>query len=263
MNLLFLGDIVGRPGREAVRARLADLVRRYQADFTIANAENAAGGMGLTAAVGEELLQAGIDVLTNGNHVWRQKDAIGFLESEPRAVRPANYPAGTPGRGAAVLLTPRSGAVGVVNVLGRTFMEALDCPFRAVDREIEALRGKTRVIVADVHAEATSEKVAMGWYLDGRVSAVIGTHTHVQTADERVLPKGTAYITDVGMTGPRDSVLGVKVERIVERFLTGMPSRFELASGPVLVNAVIVKINTETGTAESIERVIEFVEPQQ
>lgn len=261
MNLLFIGDIVGRPGRDAVRACLAELVRRYQVDFTIANAENAAGGMGITSAVGEELLQAGIDVLTNGNHVWRQKDALTFLEAEPRALRPANYPPGAPGRGAEVFMTAHSGPVGVLNLVGRTFMEPLDCPFRAADREIEALRGKTRLIIADIHAEATSEKVAMGWYLDGRVSAVIGTHTHVQTGDERVLPKGTAYITDVGMTGPRDSILGVKAEPVVRRFLTGLPSRFELASGPLLLNAVVVRIDAETGAANSIERVVESAQP--
>jgi len=262
LNLLFVGDIVGRPGRNGVRACLAGLVSRYGIDFTIANAENAAGGMGITTAVGEDLFAAGVDVLTTGNHVWRQRDAVSYVETEPRVLRPANYPPAAPGRGSEVFLTAHSGPVGVLNLLGRTFMEPLDCPFRAADREIESLRGKTRVIVADVHAEATSEKLALGWYLDGRVSAVIGTHTHVQTADERVLPQGTAYITDVGMTGPRDSILGVRAEPIIERFVSGMPTRFEVAPGPVLLNAVVVSIDTETGTANSIERVIESIEPE-
>ena len=255
MNLLFIGDVVGRPGREAVKARLADLVRRHEVDFVIANGENTAGGMGITAQVSEELFQAGVDALTTGNHVWRQRTAIPFIDADHRVLRPANYPPGTPGRGGEVFVTPHSGAIGIVNVQGRTFMEPLDCPFRAADREIERIRGRTNVIILDVHAEATSEKLAMGWYLDGRVSAVIGTHTHVQTADERILPKGTAYITDAGMAGPRDSVLGVKSELIIQRFLTGMPAKFELADAPLMLNGVLVSIDTETGRARSIERV--------
>lgn len=261
MNLLFIGDIVGRPGRAALQARLGDLCQRYEVDFTIANGENAAGGMGLTQAVSEELLGAGIDVLTTGNHVWRRRGFADFLASETHVLRPANYPAGVPGLGANIYLTDHSGPVGVLNLLGRTFMAPLDCPFRAADREIEALRGKTKLLVVDMHAEATSEKVAMGWYLDGRVSAVLGTHTHIQTADERILSKGTAYITDVGMTGPRESILGVKPEPIIERFLTGMPTRFEVeTAGPVILNAIVATIDPETGTARSIERVFESVE---
>jgi len=255
LNLLFIGDVVGRPGREAVKASLADLVRQHQVDFTIANGENAAGGMGITSSVADELFQAGVDVLTTGNHVWRQRDAVAFIESDHRVLRPANYPPGTPGRGGEVFVTAHSGSIGVVNVQGRTFMHPVDCPFRAADSEIDHIRGRTNVIILDVHAEATSEKLAMGWYLDGRVSAVIGTHTHVQTADERVLPKGTAYITDVGMAGPRDSILGVKVEPVIRRFLTGMPAKFELETGALMLNGVVVEISTETGTALSIERV--------
>jgi len=258
LNLLFIGDIVGRPGREAVRACLPGLVQEYRVDLTIANAENAAGGLGLTRVTAEELLSAGIDVLTTGNHVWKHRDFAEFAEVEPRIVRPANYPPGTPGRPSCVYETDHSGPVGVLNLVGRTFMEPLDCPFRAADREIEALRGKTRVIVVDMHAEATSEKLAMRWYLDGRVSAVFGTHTHVQTADEMTSPKGTAYITDVGMTGPRDSILGVRPEPVVRRFLTGMPTRFELAKGPVTLNAVVADIDAETGRARSVRRVIQF-----
>jgi metallophosphoesterase (TIGR00282 family) len=255
LNLLFIGDVVGRPGCEAVKACLADLVRRHQADFVIANGENTAGGMGITAQASEELFHAGVDVLTTGNHVWRQRDAIAFIDAEHRVLRPANYPPGTPGRGGEVFATSHSGTVGVVNVQGRTFMDPIDCPFRAADREIERIRGRTNVIILDVHAEATSEKLAMGWYLDGRVSAVIGTHTHVQTADERILPKGTGYITDVGMAGPRDSILGVRSELIIQRFLTGMPAKFELAGSPLMLNGVLVNIDTETGRARSIERV--------
>jgi hypothetical protein len=262
LKLLFIGDIVGRPGRDAVKGCLADLVKRHQIDFVIANGENAAGGMGITSTVAEELFQAGVDVLTTGNHVWRQKEALTYLEAEPRVLRPANYPRGAPGRGGEVFVTSHTGAIGVVNVQGRTFMEPIDCPFRAADMEIERLRGRANVILVDVHAEATSEKLAMGWYLDGRVSAVIGTHTHVQTADERILPKGTAYITDVGMTGPRDSILGVKAETIIQRFLTGMPARFELAEGTLLLGGAIVDIDTETGTANSIARVVQSVPAQ-
>ena len=262
MNLLFIGDIVGRPGRAAVRARLGDLIERHEVDFTIANAENTAGGLGATPRVAEELLEAGIDVLTTGNHVWRHREFVEFAENERRVLRPANFPPGTPGRGAEVYVTRDSGPLGVMNLMGRVFMEPLDCPFRAADREIEALHGKTNVIVVDMHAEATSEKIAMGWYLDGRVSAVFGTHTHVQTADERMLEKGTAYISDVGMAGPRDSIIGMKREAVLERFVSGMPARFEVASGPVILNAVVTSIDVETGRAQSIVRVTEFVEAE-
>ena len=249
MNLLFIGDIVGRPGRAAVRARLGDLIERHEVDFTIANAENTAGGLGATPRVAED-------------HVWRHREFVEFAENERRVLRPANFPPGTPGRGAEVYVTRDSGPLGVMNLMGRVFMEPLDCPFRAADREIEALHGKTNVIVVDMHAEATSEKIAMGWYLDGRVSAVFGTHTHVQTADERMLEKGTAYISDVGMAGPRDSIIGMKREAVLERFVSGMPARFEVASGPVILNAVVTSIDVETGRAQSIVRVTEFVEAE-
>jgi metallophosphoesterase (TIGR00282 family) len=263
LNILFVGDIVGRPGRSAVRLRLGTLVQQYKVDLTIANAENAAGGLGLTKAVAQELLQSGIDVLTNGNHVWRHREIQEHVTTEPRILRPANYPAGAPGNSWGLYETAHKGPVGVTNLIGRTFMEPLDCPFQAADREIQALRGKTNVIVVDMHAEATSEKIALGWYLDGRVSVLVGTHTHVQTADERILPKGTAYITDVGMTGPRDSVLGVKPEPVISRFRTGMPTKFELATGPVTLNAIVASIDPETGTACSVERVMESVEAQE
>jgi hypothetical protein len=260
MRLLFIGDVVGRPGRAAVRQRLAELVESEGITFVIANGENAAGGMGITAGVAQELLGLGVDVLTTGNHIWRHKEALTFLAQQPRVLRPANYPPRAPGFGSGVFAARDSELVGVINLVGRTFMEPVDCPFRAADREIEALRGTTRTIVVDVHAEATSEKVAMGWYLDGRVSAVIGTHTHVQTADERVLPKGSACIADVGMTGPRDSILGVQAGAVIARFLSGLPHRFELAPGPVLLNAVLVDTDPERGGARSIRRVVELVE---
>lgn len=262
MNLLFVGDVVGRPGRRAVRARLGEIVSQYQVDFTVANAENAAGGLGLTASTADELLECGVDVLTTGNHVWRHRELAEFVEAEHRVLRPANFPPGTPGRGSDVFVTAHSGAVGVLCLVGRVFMEPLDCPFRVADREIQELRGRTNVIVVDVHAEATSEKVALGRYLDGRASAVIGTHTHIQTADETTLAGGTAYITDVGMTGPAESILGVSPEPVIDHFLTGMPNRFEVAKGPVTLNAVVVNIDAETGTARSITRVIESVEPE-
>jgi hypothetical protein len=260
LRLLFIGDVVGKPGREALRARLPGLVRQHAVDFTIANGENAAGGLGITPAVADELLSAGVNCLTTGNHVWKHREFAGYAATQPRVLRPANYPPGAPGRGAEVYTTPHSGAVGVLSVVGRVFMEPLDCPFRAADREIEGLRGRTRVLVADIHAEATSEKVALGWYVDGRVSAVIGTHTHVQTADERILPKGTAYITDAGMTGPRDSVIGIRRDPVIQRFLSGMPTRFEVATGPVALSGVVVSVDDETGRARSIERFVEVVE---
>jgi hypothetical protein len=245
-----------------VRALLKALVARYQADFTIANGENLAGGLGITRETAGELLEAGVQAITTGNHVWRQKSAEQLVEEEPRVLRPANFPSACPGRGAAVFSTARGAPIAVLNVAGRVFMEPLDCPFGATDREIGPLQERAKVVLVDMHAEATSEKVAMGWYLDGKVSAVLGTHTHVQTSDERVLPQGTAYITDVGMTGPRDSVLGVLAKPVLERFRTGMPRRFEVASGPVVLNAVVVDISEETGTARSIQRVIEVHEPE-
>ena len=258
VNVLFIGDVVGRPGREAVVRLLPDLRLQHHIAFTIANAENAAGGMGVTPQTAAHLLDAGIDLLTTGNHVWRRREALALLDQEPRLLRPANYPPAAPGRGAAVFASADNEPIAVLNLLGRTFMAPMDCPFAAADREIEALRGKTSVIVVDMHAEATSEKLAMGWHLDGRVSAVIGTHTHVQTADERILPQGTAYITDVGMTGPRDSILGVKPDPVISRFLTGLPGRFEVAGGPVLLNAVVLNIDSETGRANSIARVLQL-----
>ena len=254
MRLLFIGDIVGKPGRELVRRGLAALVDTHRVDLVIANAENSAAGFGITREIGDQLLDWGVDVMTSGNHIWDKKEAINYIGAEPRLLRPANFPAGVPGNGSYLVRTHDGRSVGVINIMGRVFMHAIDDPFAVVQREIEALRSRARVIFVDFHAEATSEKIAMGWFLDGKVTAVVGTHTHVQTADERILPKGTAYLTDVGMTGPHDSVIGVEVEAVVGRFLNGMPARFETASGNPRLNAVLVEAADDTGRATDIER---------
>jgi 2',3'-cyclic-nucleotide 2'-phosphodiesterase len=254
MNLLFIGDIFGRPGRDLVRAGLDGLTRRYDIDLVVANVENAAGGAGITREVGDGLLADGIDVMTSGNHIWDKKETLAYIGAEPRLIRPANYPAGAPGRGSYVARTAGGRPVGVVNLMGRVFMLPLDNPFFVVERELESVRTQARVVIVDFHAEATSEKIAMGWHLDGKVTAVVGTHTHVQTADARLLPKGTAYITDVGMTGPLDSIIGSEIAPALGRFLTGMPSRFEPASGNPRLHAVVVRADDETGLAVGIER---------
>ncbi len=258
MRLLFIGDIVGRPGRRALKENLHNLQRELDIDFVVANGENAAGGNGITREVARELLAGGIDVITMGNHVWDHKEIFDLIEQERRILRPANYPPGVPGEGFNVYEAGRKGRVAVLNLAGRVFMPELDCPFRRADQLLAELGGLTRVVLVDFHAEATSEKMAMGWYLAGRVSAVCGTHTHVQTADERILPGGTAYITDVGMTGPRDSVIGVKKELVLSKFLTQLPRRFEVASGPYQFNAVVIDIDDETGEAREIRRIQNF-----
>jgi metallophosphoesterase (TIGR00282 family) len=231
MRILFIGDIVGRPGRDLVRQSLGTLVERHQIGSVVANVENAAAGFGITREIGDQLLDWGVDVMTSGNHIWDRKEAISYIGAEARLLRPANFPAGVPGRGSYLTRTADGRSLGVINVMGRVFMLNIDDPFAVVLREIEAMRERTRVVLVDFHAEATSEKVAMGWHLDGKVAAVIGTHTHVQTADDRILPKGTAYLTDVGMTGPHDSIIGVEIEAALGRFLNGMPVRFETATG--------------------------------
>jgi 2',3'-cyclic-nucleotide 2'-phosphodiesterase len=255
MNLLFIGDIVGRPGRELVRRGLRALIERYDVDLTVANAENSAAGFGVTKEIGDTLLEWGVDVMTSGNHIWDKKEAIDYIATEPRLLRPANYPAGVPGRGSYVAQTGDGRAVGVINVMGRVFMLNIDDPFQVVLREIEAIRHRTKVILVDFHAEATSEKVAMGWHLDGKVTAVFGTHTHVQTADERILPNGTAYLTDAGMTGPHDSIIGMEREPSLGRFLTAMPSRFEPATGNPRLNGVVVQADDRTGRATRVTRI--------
>jgi 2',3'-cyclic-nucleotide 2'-phosphodiesterase len=254
MKLLFIGDIFGKPGREIVRRGLPALIEHHEIDFVIANGENAAAGFGITGDIADVLFGYGIDVMTSGNHVWDKKEVLDYIPRQPRLLRPANFPAGVPGRGSYLGRTRTGEPVGVVNVMGRIFMTPLDDPFAVALREIEALRAKTRVIIVDFHAEATSEKVAMAWHLDGRATAVLGTHTHVQTADERVLSKGTACMTDVGMTGPHDSIIGVTVEAALGRFLTAMPARFEPASGPGRLNAAVITADPATGKATRIER---------
>ncbi|HVP65122.1 MAG TPA: TIGR00282 family metallophosphoesterase [candidate division Zixibacteria bacterium] len=262
MRILFVGDIFGRAGRTIVFDHLPAMVRSRNVDLVIANAENAAGGFGLTPQIAEEFFDLGIDVLTTGNHVWDKRELIDYFnasENEPyspakRVLRPANYPAGSPGVGMYEGTTRAGVPYAVINLQGRVFMTNIDDPFRKADQLLA--QTTARIIFVDMHAEATSEKVALGWYLDGRVTAVIGTHTHVPTADERLLPNGTAYQTDVGMTGPYDSVIGVQKEAIVNRFLTGMPSRFEAATGNVRLCAVQIDCNPETGRATTIERVM-------
>ena len=255
MNLLFIGDIVGKPGRELVRVGLGGLVARHDVDLVIANGENAAAGFGLTGDICRALFDYGVDVLTSGNHIWDKKEVLDYIGGEPRLIRPANYPPGTPGRGATVAETRDGRRVGVLNLMGRVFMPSTDNPFAVAEKEIEALRRQTKVIFVDMHGETTSEKMAMGWHLDGRVSAVVGTHTHVQTADERVLPKGTAYLSDAGMTGPHDSIIGMQIEPSLARFRTAMPSRFEPATGNPRLNGALVSVDADTGRATAITRV--------
>jgi metallophosphoesterase (TIGR00282 family) len=254
MRILFIGDIVGRPGRELVRHGVRGLVEHHQIDLVIANAENAAAGFGITREIGDQILEWGVDVMTSGNHIWDKKEALDYIGVEPRLLRPANFPAGVPGRGSYLARTRENVSVGVINLMGRVFMVSIDDPFAVVLREIDAMRQRARIIFVDFHAEATSEKIAMGWHLDGKVTAVVGTHTHVQTADERILPSGTAYLTDVGMTGPHDSIIGVEVSAALGRFLTAMPQKFETATGNPRLNAVIVDADEQTGRATDIER---------
>jgi metallophosphoesterase (TIGR00282 family) len=254
IRLLFIGDIVGRPGRDLVRRGLAAIVAHHEIDLVIANVENAAAGFGVTPDIAEELFECGVQVMTGGNHTWDKKEILPYFDQQPRLIRPANFPVGAPGRGVYVASTRGSVPVAVINVMGRVFMTAIDDPFRVVEAEIDAIRQDARIVFVDFHAEATSEKVAMGWHLDGRATAVVGTHTHVQTADERVLPRGTAYITDVGMTGPHDSVIGVDKSAILTRFLTGRPQRFETATENPRLNGVIVAADEATGRAGSIVR---------
>jgi len=255
MKILFIGDIIGRPGREMVRKGLRKLVEHYGADFVIANAENSAAGFGVTKDIGDTLLEYGVDVMTSGNHIWDKKEVIEYIAGQPKLLRPANYPAGVPGRGSYVGQTGDGRAVGVINVQGRVFMIPIDDPFTVVLKEIEVMKARTRVIIVDFHAEATSEKVAMGWHLDGKVTLVVGTHTHVQTADERILPNGTACLTDAGMTGPHDSIIGMEREPSLGRFLSGMPTRYEPATGNPRLNGVVVEADDKTGKALAITRI--------
>ncbi len=250
MLVLVIGDIIGRPGRQAVHKFLLDLRQQYGLDMVIANAENAAGGFGLTSDIAKELFSAGIDVLTSGNHIWAQREIIPYLDSEMPILRPLNYPPGVPGKGYIIM-----GQTMVVNLIGRTFMRELDCPFQAMDKLLAELEPKPPVIIVDFHAEATSEKMAMGRYLDGRVSAVLGTHTHVGTIDAQLLPQGTAYVTDIGMVGPKDSIIGDKTDAVIKRFLTGLPHRLSTGEGKSIFNAIMVEIAEDSGRAINIERI--------
>ena len=254
LRLLFIGDIVGRPGRELIRKGVRSLRERYNLDLVIANAENAAAGRGVTRQIGDELLGWGVDVMTSGNHIWAQRETTDYIGAESRLLRPANFPAGVPGNGSYLARTAGGRPVGVINVMGRVFMQDLDDPFKRVLEEIDTLRGRTRVILVDFHAEATSEKIAMGWYLDGKVTLVVGTHTHVQTADEQILPGGTAYLTDAGMTGPHDGVIGVEKNAVIDKFLRGMPVRMETATGNPRLNGILIAADESTGKATSIQR---------
>ena len=254
MRLLLVGDVVGRPGRAAVRQVVPSLREELQVDLVVANGENAAGGFGLTPATAAELFEAGVDVLTTGNHVWDRKEILAIVETEQRLLRPANLPPAAPGRGYTVVTARGGHKVAVINLMGRTFMGPADCPFRAVDALLERVRPQTPVIVVDFHAEATAEKQAMGWYLDGRASVVFGTHTHVPTADERVLPGGTAYLTDLGMVGPADGIIGMERQAVLSHLLTTMPRRYQVASGAVRVDLALVEVDPASGRAYAIRR---------
>ena len=259
MNILMVGDIVGSPGRKMFARVVGQMKQRCAVDFVVANAENAAGGKGANRAIIEELLGAGADVLTMGDHTWDQKEIIPVFEVEKRIIRPANFAPGCPGRGLVSIDTPK-GRVTVMNLVGRVFMPPTDCPFRTADALLSKEPNLGKVIVVDIHAEATSEKIAMGRYLDGRVSAVVGTHTHVQTSDEAILPKKTAFLTDLGMTGPKDSILGRDLASVLAKFTTGMPSKFEIAEHSVALEGALIDVDETTGRARRIVRVREFLD---
>ena len=255
MKILFIGDIVGEPGRVAVKELLPDLIKKNDIDCVIGNAENAAGGSGITPRIARELESYGIDVITSGDHIWKRKEIIETLDTETTILRPLNYPKGSPGNGSTIIKLSSGVKIGVINLVGRVFMQAVECPFRTSREEVEKIKKSTPNIFVDMHAEATSEKIALGWYLDVLVTAIMGTHTHVQTADETILPQKTAYITDTGMTGPFDSVIGRKKEQILARFITQMPTRFQMAEDDVRLNAVVIDFDEKIGKANSIKRI--------
>lgn len=255
MKILFIGDIVGKPGRNSVKSLLPIIKNMYKIDFIIANGENAAGGFGINEKTAKELFDAGIDVITTGNHVWDKKDAVSYISKENRILRPLNYPPGAMGYGSIILNLNETLKIAVLNVSGRIFMNIFDCPFRTTKTAIQEIHNQTNIIIIDFHAEATSEKQAFAYYFDGFVSAVVGTHTHVQTADERILPKGTAYITDVGMTGPEESVIGIEKEQIIEKFLDMMPRKYNVPNTKAILCAVVLDINEVTGKAKAIQRI--------
>ncbi|MEP9411435.1 MAG: TIGR00282 family metallophosphoesterase [Candidatus Brocadia sp.] len=255
MNVLVIGDIVGKPGRIILKEKLKSFINKEDIHFCIANGENAAAGAGITGEIASELFSFGIDVITTGDHVWDKKEILPALESNKSILRPANYSPLAAGRGYVVKNSKTGYPVGVINLLGRVFMKPIDCPFRVSDEILKDISKETKIIIVDMHAEATSEKIAMGWYLDGKVSAVVGTHTHVPTADEKILPKGTAFISDLGMTGPHESVLGRKIECVLKAIVTQMPTRFDVAERDVRINGVKVVVDSQTGNAESIRRI--------
>jgi metallophosphoesterase (TIGR00282 family) len=261
MNVLFIADIFGSPGRRAVRDLVPELVSSMGIDFLIANVENAASGFGVTKDIIEELKSLGVEAMTSGNHIWDRKEALPLLDQEPLLLRPHNYPPGVPGRGVHLFKTKAGVSVGIVNLMGRVFMRELDCPFRAAEREVAILRETTPNIIVDFHAEATAEKIALAYYLDGRVSAVLGTHTHVQTADERILSGGTGFITDAGMTGPHDSIIGVRKDQAIQKFLNLLPTRFEPATGDTKLQGVFLDIDESSGRCRHIERISIAFEP--
>jgi hypothetical protein len=254
MNLLFIGDIMGEPGRRVLLKHLSKAIREHHIDVVVGNGENAAGGFGITPDIAEELFDLGLSAITLGNHAWDKREAMEYLDKEPRVIRPANYPDGVPGKGTCVIETNQGERVGVLQLMGRVFMPMVDCPFRVAERELAQLTAKTDYIFVDMHAETTSEKMAMGYFLDGKVSAVLGTHTHVQTADEQILPQGTGYLTDVGMTGPVKSVIGMKPNLVIQKFLTQLPRRFEVAPGPSVLCGAVVQIDRATRKTTHISR---------
>lgn len=255
VNILFIGDIVGHPGRKAVQYLLPSLKDQYKIDFTIANGENAAGGFGIVSKVSQELFSYGINVITMGNHMWDKKEILDIIDKEERILKPANYPVGTPGHKNIVVELADGKKIAVINLLGRVYMNNLECPFRTAKQEINKLKKEASIIIIDFHAEVTSEKRAFGWFIDGEVSAVFGTHTHVQTSDEQILPNGTAYITDAGMTGAFDSVIGIKKELAMEKFLLQMPKRFDVATDDIRLDAAVIEVDEKTGKAIKIERI--------
>ncbi|HNP59224.1 MAG TPA: TIGR00282 family metallophosphoesterase [Nitrospirales bacterium] len=258
MNILFIGDIMGEPGRRVILKHLSRVIQEHHIDLVIGNGENAAGGFGITQEVAEDLFDLGLSVITLGNHAWDKREALEYLQKEQRVIRPANYPDGVPGKGTCIVETVHGERLGILQLMGRVFMPMVDCPFRVAERELAQLTTQTNCILVDMHAETTSEKMAMGYFLDGKVSAVLGTHTHVQTADEQILPQGTGYLTDVGMTGPVQSVIGMKPNLVIQKFLTQLPRRFEVATGPSVLSAAVLNLNHSTGKTTHITRLRVF-----
>jgi 2',3'-cyclic-nucleotide 2'-phosphodiesterase len=254
MKILFIGDIMGDPGRRVLLKHLSKVIQDHHIDLVVGNGENAAGGFGITPDIAEELFDLGLSAITLGNHAWDKREALEYLQKEHRVIRPANYPDGVPGKGTCIVETVQGERLGILQLMGRVFMPMVDCPFRVAERELAQLATHTHHILVDMHAETTSEKMAMGYFLDGKVSAVVGTHTHVQTADEQILPQGTGYITDVGMTGPVQSVIGMKPNLVIQKFLTQLPRRFEVATGPSVLSAVVLNFNPTTGKTTHITR---------